>query len=109
MARIKPVKADDIKSTVLDTPGPAVLDFYVATCAPCRALEQRLERVAEQYAGAVAVYRVDAERQPAVINSFHVTSVPTVVVFKAGKEVARLDGLITERDLKAAIDKAIAE
>lgn len=108
MARIKPVKADDIKSTVLDTPGPAVLDFYVATCAPCRALEPRLERVAEQYAGAVSVYRMDAEREPAVIKSFHVTSVPTVIVFKAGKEVARLDGLITARDLKSAIDRALS-
>jgi len=102
------VTADDIKSTVLQTPGPAVLDFYAASCAPCGALEPRLERVAAQYAGTVSVYRVDAEREPAVIRSFHVTSVPTVIFFKAGKEVARLDGLITERDLKAAFEEAIS-
>lgn len=66
-----------------------------------------MERVAEQYAGRLAVYRVDIEHDMSVAESFGVKSIPTVLILRNGKEAERLDGLITEGDLKAAFDRAI--
>jgi thioredoxin 1 len=63
---IQTVTAEEVEATVLRSPGPVVLDFYQASCPPGRVLEPRLERVAEQYAGRVPVYRVDIDRDMAV-------------------------------------------
>jgi len=54
------------------------------------------------------VYRVDIDRNLAVAERFGVKSIPTILVVRRGKEVARLDGLITDRDLTAAFDRAAA-
>lgn len=107
MASIEALTSDQVEPKVLRAAGPTALDFYHGSCRPCRALEPRLERVAEQYAGRVAVYRVDIDRDLAVAQRFGVMSLPTVLVFRAGKEVERLDGLIREADLSAAFDRTI--
>ena len=97
---------ETVTSTIAST-RPMALDFYQATCAPCRTLEPGLERVAQQFAGRLPVYRVDIERDMAVAEGFGVQSIPTVLILRDGKEVERLDGLITDDDLKAAFERAI--
>lgn len=106
MANIKTVMAQDIDSKILKAPDAVVLDFYQASCAPCRALEPRLERFADRYNGRVPVYRVDLDRDIKAAERFGVKSIPTLLVFHAGKEINRLDGLITDEDLTAAFDAA---
>lgn len=107
MARIQTLTSEQIEPKVLRAAGVVALDFYDETCPPCRVLEPRLERVAEQYAGRVPVYRVDVHQDSAVAQRFDVMSIPTVLVFRAGAEVERLDGLIREADLRAAFDRVI--
>ncbi len=102
MTDIVTLTSGEVERAVLRAAGSAVLDFYQASCPPCRVLEPRLARVARQYAGRVAVYRVDVDTDLAVAARFGVQSLPTVLVFRAGKEVARLDGLITEAQLQVA-------
>ncbi len=106
MATIEVLTRSELESKVLQAPGPVALDFYQASCAPCRALEPRLERIARQYAGRLPVYRVDIDRDLAVAERFGVRSIPTVLVLRAGKERERLDGLIREADLAAAFERA---
>ncbi len=66
-----------------------------------------MERLAEQYVGRLPVYRVDVERDMAVAERFAIQSIPTVLILREGKEVERLDGLITDDDLKAVFERAI--
>jgi len=66
-----------------------------------------LERLAEQYVGRQPVYRVDIERDMAIAERFGVHSIPTVLILREGKEIERLDALITDADLKAAFERAI--
>jgi thioredoxin len=106
MSLIQPVTADALEARLRE-PGPIVVDFYQATCAPCRALEPRLERFAQQVERSVPVYRVDADRDMAVAQRFEVTSLPTVVFFREGTVVERLDGLITEAALRTAFDRVV--
>lgn len=96
-------------AAALHVPGPLVLDFYQATCPPCRVLEPHLERVAEEYEGRVPVLRVDIDRDLTAAERFGVMSLPTVLVLRDGKEMARLDGLITEAQLRDAFAQAAAE
>jgi len=104
--RIEMLESDQIETKVVQTHAPVALDFYQASCAPCRALEPRLGRVAEQYRDAVTVYRVDIDRDLPIARRLGVTSLPTVIVLDSGREVEWLDGLITESALLAAFKRA---
>jgi thioredoxin 1 len=106
MGTIQPLTKQELESNVLQAKGSVVLDFYQASCPPCRALEPRLERVARRYADQVSIYRVDIDRDLSVAEQFGVMSIPTVLVLRSGKEVERLDGLITESQLITAFGRA---
>lgn len=107
MPTIEALTGAEIESRVCRAPGPVILDFYQASCPPCRVLEPRLERVARRFAGRVPVYRVDIDRDLAVAERFDVMSIPTVLLIRAGDEVARLDGLITDSQLVTTFDQAL--
>ena len=102
---IRPLTAEALEPEILQADAPVVLDFYQANCAPGHALEPRLERVAEAYQDRVTVYRVDVDRDMPIAERFGVMSLPTVLIFKGDKEAIRLDGLISESDLRAAFEQ----
>lgn len=106
MAAVTPLSGDELETTLRRTAGPVALDFYQASCPPCRVLEPRRERIAQQYAGRLPVYRVDIDRGLAAARRFKVTSLPTVLVLHDGKEVERLDGLITDGQPTQAFERA---
>lgn len=107
MSTIETLTSDGLEARAFHTTWPVALDFHQASCPPCRTLEPRLERLAAQYIGRLPIYRVDIERDMAVAERFGVQSIPTVLILRDGKEVERLDGLITDDDLKAAFERAI--
>lgn len=107
MTSITTLTGAELSTSLPQAPGPVVLDFYQASCPPCHALEPRLERVAARYAGRVPVYRVDIDRDLPVAERFGVMSLPTVLVLHGGREIERLDGLITEAQLRAAFERAM--
>lgn len=102
------VTEHDLDNRVLRAPGPVVLDFYQATCPPCRVLEPRLAHVAEQYRDRVSVYRVDIDRDMSIADRFRVKSIPTILVVVDGHEAERLDGLINDSELQMAFERAAA-
>lgn len=106
MDSIQTITASDFEAKVLEASGPVLLDFYQATCPPCRVLEPRLERIARQYVGRVQIYRIDVERDLSIATRLGVKSIPTIMVFRDGKERERLDGLITREQLQAAFERA---
>ena len=106
MAAIATVTARDLDAKLGG--GPVALDFYQASCPPCRALEPRLERIAAQYRDRVPVYRIDIDRDMPVAERFSVKSIPTLLMLVAGREAERLDGLITDETLRAAFERAAA-
>ena len=107
MAAIETLKSDKLEERVFHSASPVVLDFYQASCPPCRILEPRLEGLAKQYVGRLPLYRVDIEQDMAIAERFRVQTIPTVLIVREGKEVDRLDGLITDDGLKAAFERAI--
>lgn len=106
MPAVQTVTQAEIGPRVLQVEGPVALDFYQASCPPCRTLEPRLEQVAREYQGRLPVYRVDLDRDMPVAEGFRVMSIPTILIFEGGKEVERLDGLITESALRTAFGGA---
>lgn len=87
--------------------GPLVLlDFWQSSCAPCRALEPHLAALLERAPGPLQIWRVDVDRDPAAVVHHGVTSVPTVVLLSAGRELGRRDGLVRPADLDDLLAQA---
>lgn len=91
--------SEDIKKFTEDTfnkeisSGVTLVDFYADWCGPCRMLTPVLEKVAKDVKGKATIAKLDIDHAQKVASSFQVTSVPTLILFKNGKEVGRLVGL----------------
>ncbi len=73
--------------------GVVLVDFHANWCGPCRMLAPVLEQVAKDVKGKAVVGKVDIDSEQKTATHFQITSVPTMILFKNGKEVNRLIGL----------------
>lgn len=87
--------------------GITLVDFYADWCGPCRMLTPILEKVAQDLEEKVSFAKLDIDAEQKIASEFQVTSVPTLVLFKGGKEVNRLVGLRDEQGIKDFIQTAL--
>ena len=73
------------------------------TCGPCRLLAPILEELASELEGRITVYKVDAMENTELANRLGISALPTISVFKEGREVARLVGLQNKERLMEAV------
>ena len=82
-----------------------LVDFYADWCGPCRLLAPTIEDLAKEYAGKAVIAKVDIDASPETAMNMNVMAVPTVVVFKNGREAARFVGVQPKPVLKTAIER----
>jgi thioredoxin 2 len=71
---------------------PVIVDFWAPWCAPCRSMAPAYEQAAQRLAGRVHLLKVDTEAHPALGQRYHIRSIPTLVAFRGGAEIARQSG-----------------
>lgn len=86
--------------------GVVLVDFYADWCGPCRMMNPVLEALSVEMKGKCVVAKLDIEKAQQVVASFEVTSIPTLILFKNGKEVGRVVGVKDADDLKKFIGTA---
>ena len=86
--------------------GLILVDFYADWCGPCRMMTPVLEKVAKDVKGKAVIGKLDIDKAQKIASQFQVTSIPTLILYKEGKEVGRLVGLRDAAAVKNFIDGA---
>jgi len=84
--------------------GVYLVDFFATWCGPCKMLGPVVEQIAKEYEGKAKVGKVDVDASPNTAGQFGVQSIPTLVLFKDGKEIDRVIGFQGKEALTAKID-----
>lgn len=98
----------DFQAMVLEKRGPVLVDFTADWCGPCKALAPVVARIAEETSGRVAVGSVNADDNPGLSARYNVRGLPTLIVFRDGKEIARRVGLTNDAGVRALLEPALA-
>lgn len=87
--------------------GVILVDFWASWCAPCKMMAPVLNDVADGLTGNKVVGKVDVEKQQLIASKFNIRSIPTMVLFKDGKEINRFVGIKSKEFLLKEINKVI--
>ncbi|MBF0243794.1 MAG: thioredoxin [Planctomycetes bacterium] len=85
--------------------GVSVVDLYADWCGPCKMMTPIIEKLAVSFAGKANIGKLDVDNCPKSAQSLGVTSIPTIVIFKDGREVTRMVGVQSENSLTSTINK----
>jgi len=93
---------------VLKSQGLVLVDFWAAWCMPCRMLAPILDRVDKDYGHKSKVAKLNVDENQMTAGRYNIMGIPTMVLFKDGKEVERISGVVPEQHIKALIDRHTA-
>jgi thioredoxin 1 len=101
------VSDSSFETDVLKSEQPVLVDFWAEWCAPCRMLAPTVDAVAEKYAGQARVVKLNVDENPSVSQKYGIKGIPTLILFKGGKEEERVVGATSKDAISRMLDKHV--
>ena len=97
----------NFEQEVSQSPLPVLVDLWAAWCAPCRVIAPVVEELAGTYQGKMKMGKLNVDDHPQVAARFRIMNIPTLLLFKAGKEVDRIVGVVPKEELTRRLERVI--
>lgn len=104
MSKINEITNDQFPAEVVSASLPVLVDFYAPWCGPCRAMAPALEALAGEFAGRVKFMKINVDDAQELAVQYNITGVPTLMVFKGGKPVDQVVGMVPTRTLRDKLE-----
>jgi len=108
MSNIGDVTDTEFQTSVLDSETPVLVDFWAEWCVPCHMVSPVVEEIGQEKGGSLRVAKLNIDENPEVTRKYGVMSIPTLMLFKDGQEMARVVGARGKDALLREIDPHIA-
>jgi thioredoxin 1 len=99
----KELNEAEFEDLVLQSEKPVLVDFWAPWCAPCRAMTPAVEAVAQKWGQDATVVKINVDDNPSVSARYNIRGIPTVILFRDGKEANRIVGLASQEQLSQLV------
>lgn len=89
----------NFETEVLKSDRPVLVDFYADWCGPCKMMAPIVEEIAKEVDGKAKVGKINVDENPDIAVEYNVMSIPTLIIFKKGKETKRFVGVTDKEEL----------
>lgn len=93
------LNSENFESEVLNANEKVLVDFYADWCGPCKMMTPVIEELAEELQGKAKVGKINVDESTDTATQYDVMSIPTIIIFKNGKEVKRFIGVRDKQEL----------
>ncbi len=108
MTAVATVDEETFDQEVLASDKPMLVDFWAPWCGPCRLVSPVIESIGEKHADRIGVAKVNTDDNQQLAMRYSIFSIPTMVVFQAGREVARVVGYMPEETMEERLREFLA-
>ncbi|QNM85157.1 thioredoxin [Polaribacter pectinis] len=91
-------------SEIINQEKPVLVDFFAEWCGPCKMMSPVLKQVKDEFKDKISIIKIDVDKNQSLAAKYQVKGVPTLVLYKAGKQVWRQSGMVQKTDLVAVIN-----
>jgi thioredoxin 1 len=105
--KITHLTSDTFKNAVTSSATPVLVDFWAPWCGPCKAIAPVLDELASEFDGRLSIAKVDIDQNEAIAAEYGIRAIPTMLLFKGGKVVEQIVGMLPKAALKAKLAAAV--
>lgn len=101
------VTDQNFQGEVLDASTPVLVDFWAPWCGPCRLIAPMVEELSKEYEGKLKVVKLNTDDNPDTATSYHISGIPSLLLFKEGQVADQLVGAVPKNRLQDMINQHV--